>query len=100
MHPAASQIGFDFQALQVLATQNVTIGAASAASEALGTTTRVVRLIATVPTWVAFRAAPTAKSASMYLPAGVAEYFIVAPGSKVAGLQGAGAGTLNIAEMK
>jgi hypothetical protein len=38
-------------------------------------------------------------TSSIFLPAGVPEYFWVYPGEKVAVIQNAAAGSLNIAEM-
>ena len=61
-----------------------------------------VRLVATADCWVAFGASPAALGSapsSIFLPAGVVEYFWVFPGEQVAVIQNAGAGLLNVAEM-
>ncbi len=98
-HPASASIGFDFPALAVAADQNVTIGAASVQSTALGANTRIARVVATVACWIEFGANPTATTSSVYLPANLVEYFVVSPSSKIAVIQAATGGTLNIAEM-
>jgi hypothetical protein len=61
-----------------------------------------VRLVSTSDCWVSFGASPTAAVAgvaSILLPAGVPEYFWVYPGERVAVIQNAAAGSLNVAEM-
>ena len=61
-----------------------------------------VRLVATSDCWVAFGPTPVAavnSPAAILLPAGVPEYFWVYPGERVAAIQAAAAGFLNIAEM-
>jgi len=64
---------------------------------AAGTFSRV-RIVATENAWVAFGTNPTAAAASgtasIYMPAGVVEYFNVPDGYKVAGI---GSGTLSVA---
>jgi len=72
----------------------VTIGAASAASAAVGAS--VIRLVSTVACYVAIGASPTATAASMYLPANMPEYFVVNPTDQVAALEVSGGGTLFI----
>ena len=99
MHPASDRIGFDVQAMRPGIVQNITTSGTSAQSSALNSETRVVRLIATTNTYVAFGSNPTATSSSMYLTASSSEYFIVAGGSKIAALQVGDSGILNITEM-
>jgi hypothetical protein len=72
----------------------VTIGAASAASAAVGAS--VIRLVSTVDCYIAIGASPTATATSMFLPAKEPEYFVVDPTNEVAVLQVTGAGTLFI----
>jgi hypothetical protein len=68
--------------------------------------TRHVRLVATVPCWVAFTVtigtAPVAVrlgSGSMFLPAGLPEYFWVRQGEQIAAIADAAAGSLYITEL-
>lgn len=64
--------------------------------------TRHVRLVATTPCWVSFGTAPIAvarATASMYLPAGLPEYFWVATGEQIAVIQDSAAGFLYISEL-
>jgi hypothetical protein len=111
--------GSAVQAARPYLSQTVAIGAASAPSAAFATNpdqrtyvgtgvamptnqTQHVRLVATSDCWISFGAAPTAVASgtsSIFLPAGVPEYFWVYPGEKVAVIQNAAAGSLNIAEM-
>ena len=94
-------LGFAPQAMAPFETHPVTVGAASAQSAAHDADTYVVRLCATVRTWVAFGANPTAdKAAGMLLPADSPEYFVVTPGEKVAALQDSAGGTLTVTEMR
>lgn len=83
--------------------QNITIGAASAqATNAFGTTTTEIRIVATGNCWVNIGVNPTAAAAAnnFYLPAGQIDYLHVNPGQKIAVIQeGAATGTFNVAEM-
>lgn len=81
------------------ASQNVTIGAASAQSTAFGAGVFDVRVVATVACYVRVDTNPTAVTTDTYLPAGVPEYFRVSPGQKMAVIQASAGGTLNITEM-
>lgn len=78
--------------------QKVTVGGSSTQSAAFNAVTKLVRLLSTVDCYVAFGSNPTATSSSLYMVAGVPEYFAVDPGSKVAVLQVASGGNLSIAE--
>jgi hypothetical protein len=81
-------------------TQVVALGAASAATtNAVGSQTRAVRLIATEPVHVYFLKAPTATTSHMYLAADREEIFGIAPGQKVAGIQGGTGGNLYVTEL-
>ena len=65
--------------------------------------TQHIRVVATSNCWIAFGANPTAAAgtgtASILLPAYTPEYFWVVKGEKLAVIQDASAGTLNIAEL-
>jgi hypothetical protein len=109
------------QAARPYSAQNVAIGAASAQSAAfsastatVGTyapdgtqftttnTTTHVRVVATSACWIAFGSNPVAVasgSSSIYLPAFTPEYFWVNRGEKIAVIQDAASGNLNIAEL-
>lgn len=111
--------GFVVQAARPAVMQTVAISAGSLQSTAFQTqapgtytsagapvlspnNTTHVRVVGTSDCWIAFGANPTAAvggSASMLLPAGVPEYFWVAPGERIAVIQNSGAGTLSIAEL-
>jgi hypothetical protein len=56
----------------------------------------VVRVVSTTDCYVANGSNPTATAASMFLPAKVAEYFVLAQTDKIAVLQASAAGTLYI----
>lgn len=67
-------------------------------SAALGTSTKLVRVIASSACHIKFGANPTATTSDIYLPANVAEYFGVTPGDKISAVQVASGGNLNITE--
>lgn len=82
--------------------QVLSVGAASAAvTNGVSANIHDVRVVSTTNCWVTFGTAPTASAAagSIYLPAGVVEYFHVSPGQKLAAIQDSGSGTLSLAEM-
>ena len=82
------------------ATQTVAVGASSAASNALDSHTREIRVVSTVDAYVAFDPAPTASSASLILPAFTVEYFRVDSASKVALIRvGSVTGTARVTEL-
>jgi hypothetical protein len=64
--------------------QQVSIGASSAQSTALGDVTRFVRIHADASCRIAVGSNPTASSASMRIGAGGTEYLGVLPGLKIA----------------
>lgn len=99
---AQDRFAHTIQALRPGLVQNVAFDAsASAASDAVGAGTRVVRVIASADCWVKFGAAPVAAAAdSMRLKADREEWFRVSPGDKVAALGVAGSGSLNLVEME
>ena len=82
------------------ATQTVAVGASSAASNAIGSQTREIRVVSTVDAFVAFDPAPTASSASLILPAFTVEYFRVDAATKIAFIRvGSVTGTARITEL-
>lgn len=96
---AKDRNGSEIQALGLGAVQNVAIGASSAQSTAVSSSTKIVRLVATVDCWIVEGANPTASSTTgAYLPAGAPEYIRINPGDKVAVIQASSSGTLNMVE--
>ena len=81
--------------------QNLTIGAASVASTAVGSQTYAVRLSATGNCHVAFGPAPTAVATDMLVKSTDRALDVaVSPGDKIAVIQDAAStGTLNIVEL-
>ena len=74
-------------------------GTAGVIDNAVGSQTRVVRVVTTTAAHIAFGAAPTATTSDVYMPAGVAEYFAITPGEKVSAVQVASGGNLHVTEM-
>ena len=67
-----------------------------------GNHTRHVRVVATNACWIAFGVSPVAavrSVTSMFLPAGLPEYFWVLPGEQIAVIQDAVGGFLYITEL-
>jgi hypothetical protein len=95
---ASSGIRNTIQAVYLGAVHNVTTSGSSAQSGAVGADTTLVRLVATEACYVAIGDNPTATSSSMYLPAATPEYFGIGGGQKVAALQVASGGVLNVTE--
>lgn len=82
------------------AAQEVTTGAASAASAAFGSQTYAIRLAASAACrYVVGDGTPTAVATSAYLPADWVEVVTVSPGQKVAAIQESGAGKLSVTEL-
>ena len=99
---AQDQFARSIQAVALGAVTNITTNTSTSTAMGSGvaTYTAVVRLVATTDTWVQIAASPTAASSTSLLPAGVAEYFRVEAGWKVAGLAVSLAGTLNVTECR
>lgn len=82
------------------ASQDVTIGAASVQSVAVGAQTKVVRIKTTGEARILISKNPTALSTSTLISTGDTEYFDIHGGEKVAVIQdGASTGTVNITEV-
>jgi hypothetical protein len=80
--------------------QEVTTGAASAASAAFASQTYAIRVSATAACRIIVGdGTPTAIATSTYLPANVIDYIRVSPGQKIAAIQEVGAGKLSVAEL-
>jgi hypothetical protein len=115
--------GNTVQAARPYTSQSVAVGAASVLSTAFATNldrpqreqyggaqfagtvnqTAHVRVVATVPCWIAFGTGAVAvvrAANSVYLPAGLPEYFWVVPGEQIAVIQDSGGGFLYISEMQ
>lgn len=114
--------GWPVQASRPAFVQNITVGAGSVQSAAFQTgslinvytptgtvdtsgqnNTTHIRVISTTNCWIAFGANPIAAagtgSAAILIPAYTPEYFWVVHGEKLAVIQDAAAGTLNVAEL-
>lgn len=78
--------------------QQVSVGAASTASNAVAAATNIVRLVADVACRIAIGAAPTATATGIYLPANTVEYIAVAGSQKIAVIQESASGFLSITE--
>lgn len=78
--------------------QDVAIGAASAASTAVSSETFKIRVKVTSDCRVRISQAPTAVSTDTYMSAGDVEWFTCNPGEKIACIQVSGAGIMNVTE--
>lgn len=74
-------------------------GTAGTITNPVGAQTYAVRVIATTAAHIAIGASPTATTSDVYMPAGIAEYFIINPGEKVSAIQSASGGTLHVTEL-
>lgn len=77
-------------------------GGAQATQDVTGNNTRHVRVVCTTAAWVAFGTAPVAVAkgtSSMFMPAGLPEYFWVRVGEQIAVIQDAAAGFCYITEL-
>lgn len=95
---AIGRLGIPMPAFFPGATQTVAIGAASAQSTPF--VAGLIRVIASVDCFLFFGENPTSSSGEMLLKAGVAEYYAVVPGERVAVIQSVGAGSLYITEAR
>lgn len=67
-----------------LVDQTVSITGSSVSSSAFSASTGIIRIISDTTCHIKFGSAPTATATTLRIVAGVPEYFIVAPGTKVA----------------
>jgi hypothetical protein len=96
---ARDAFGFSYPVIYPGTSQDLAVGAASAQSSAVGASTSVIRVIAkTNDARIRIGANPTAVAADTLVKTGVAEYFAVKGGDKVAAIQDSAGGTLNITE--
>ena len=80
--------------------QDLTVGAASAASAAFQTQTRQIRVVATSACRIVIGdGAPVATATSAYLPANIVEYIQVTPGQRIAAIQESAGGKLSATEI-
>lgn len=93
-------LGATAQALKAGTHQSVAFtGTAGTISNAVGSRTRIVRIISTEACYIAFGSAPTATTSDMLLPADQVEYFTMVGAEKVSAVQVATGGTLHVTEM-
>ena len=74
-------------------------GVAGTISTAVGSQTRIVRVVVTSNAYISFGTAPTATTSDVYMPANVPEYFTIPPGDKVSAVQDAAGGNLIVTEI-
>jgi phosphoenolpyruvate synthase/pyruvate phosphate dikinase len=98
---AIDEKGRSVPALTPSTVQTITVAETSAAiSSAVGSGTRVVRLISSTDCHYVVAASPTAAATDSFLPANTIEYIKVKEGSsKVAAIQNAAGGTMYVTEM-
>jgi hypothetical protein len=79
----------------------VTYTSSSVQSAAFGAQTHEIRVVCTSNAWINIGENPTASAGdgSIFMPAGLVEYFHVSPGQKVAVIQDSSGGNLVVAEM-
>lgn len=85
--------------LQPIDTLAVPIGATATLINSFEDGVEVLRIVATVNCHLEFGPAPIATTSSMFLPAGVVEYFQRKPGCVVSVIQNTSAGMLYISSM-
>jgi len=96
----SNRLGPSVQALAPSTHQSVSYtGTAGTISSAVSDRTEVVRVVCTTDAHVSLVTATTATSSSMYVPAGVPEYLIIAGGEKVSAIQANSAGSLHVTEV-
>lgn len=74
-------------------------GTAGTISNAVGSQTRVVKLVLTTAGFVAIGASPTATTSDMFVPANETLFIAINPGEKVSAIQLSSGGTLYVTEM-
>lgn len=74
-------------------------GTAGTITNAVGSQTRKVRVMATTDAYIVIGSSPTATANDPPLPANSVEYFSINPGEKVSAIQVASGGTLHVTEI-
>lgn len=74
-------------------------GTAGTITNAVGSYTTAIRVVATSAAYIAIGAAPTATTADVYISAGIPEVFSCNPGEKVSAIQVSGNGALHVTEL-
>ena len=94
--------GYPLPAFRLGTVQKVAYtGTAGTISNAVGSQTRMVRVVATTACYIVVGAAPTATTSHSYLPADTVEYLAVNGGSdKVSAIQVASGGTIYVTELE
>jgi hypothetical protein len=78
----------------------VTTSGTSAQSAVMPANTQIVRVVCSAASYISFSADPTADTTtSIYMPAGLVEYFAIEPGEKLAVIQDSAAGTVYVQPM-
>ncbi len=85
--------------LQPISTLAVPVGAASTLIDTFDDGVEVLRFVSTVNCHIEFGLTPTATTSSMFLPAGLVEYFQRKPGHSIAVRQSTSAGIIYISSM-
>jgi len=88
-------------AFPIIASQSVAYtGTAGVVTNAVGTQTKLIRVICTTDAYVALGAAPTATSSDIPIAANVPQYFRAVPGvTKVSAIRQVTSGTLFVQEV-
>jgi hypothetical protein len=73
-------------------------GTAGTISNAVTAGCNVVRVICSTAAYIAFGSAPTATTSDILVGAGIQEYFIVPPGTKVSAIQVSAGGVLSVTD--
>ena len=89
----------EFYAYKLGASQDVVVGAGSLQSTAFGADTKVIRINSTTACRILIGSNPTALATSALLPPNWIECLVVKGGDKIAVIQEAAAGKLNITEL-
>lgn len=80
--------------------QKVAVAAASAAiTNAVASTTEVIRVAVNTDCYMKIAASPTATTSDHFLPAGTVEYFQITPGHKVAFIRNTADGVATVSEL-
>jgi len=90
-----------FQCISPGVSQVLTVGASSVQSALPQPGVTIIRLFSTVDAWVAFGSNPTAVAegpSSMFLPAGIVEYFEIRADEKLAVIRSISSGKLYLTE--